>query len=166
MHYFLQGYSAKVAGTEVGLGKEPEAVFSSCFGAPFMALPPIEYARLFLDNIVQHKVRCWLVNTGLVLGGFNTGGNRISIKHTRALIRAAINGSLLDTPMETEPVFGFLIPTACEGVPKEILKPSEAWEDKDAYNRELKGLAAKFISNFARFTSDIPAGVSEASPKI
>jgi phosphoenolpyruvate carboxykinase (ATP) len=164
-YYFLQGYSAKVSGTEVGLGKEPETVFSSCFGAPFMALPPIEYARLFLDNIVQHKVRCWLVNTGLVHGGFRTGGERISIRHTRALIRAAISGRLLDSPMEKEPIFGFDTPTVCQGIPGEILKPSAAWEDKDAYQREVKGLAAKFVSNFSRFSGSVPDGILEASPR-
>ncbi|MFC1956789.1 phosphoenolpyruvate carboxykinase (ATP) [Chloroflexota bacterium] len=164
-YYFLQGYSAKVAGTEVGLGEEPETVFSSCFGAPFMALQPIEYARLFLDNIVQHKVKCWLVNTGLVRGGFRTGGDRISIKHTRTLIRSAINGSLSELAMEVEPVFGLRIPTACEEVPIEILKPEGAWQDKDAYCSEVKVLATKFINNFEQFTKGIPRGVSEAGPK-
>ena len=165
-YYFLQGYSAKVAGTEVGLGKEPTAVFSPCFGAPFMALPPIEYAQLFLDNIIRHKVRCWLVNTGLVLGGYRTGGKRISIKHTRTLIREAINGSLLDFTMEQEPIFGFRIPTGCSGCPNEILQPAVAWDNKKAYQNELKGLAAKFMINAGQIAGGMPENVAAAGPNL
>jgi len=164
-YYFLQGYTARVAGTEVGLGSEPQAVFSPCFGAPFMALQPTKYADLLLESITSHKVNCWLVNTGLVGGGFGAG-KRISLPHTRELIRAAICGELLQAQMEKDPIFGFSIPGTCGNVPCEILQPAKAWKDGSAYTAEAKKLAAKFIENFKQFSSDVPGAVAESGPKL
>jgi len=165
-YYFLQGYTARVAQTEVGLSAEPETVFSPCFGAPFMALPPIRYARLLLDNIRKHEVNCWLVNSGLVGGGFATGGKRISLPHTRALIREAIEGDLLKAPMEKDYIFGFLLPVTCEGVPGEILKPANAWKDDYTYHSQARRLAEKFVENFRQFSGDAPQEILESGPKI
>ena len=162
-YYFLQGYTARVAGTEVGLSKEPQAVFSPCFGAPFMALPPTDYARLFFDSIIKRKVTCWLVNTGLVGGGFGVG-KRISLPHTRELIHTAISGELAKGPMEKDPIFDFRIPGTCGNVPGDILKPAQSWKDGSAYASEARKLAAKFIENFGQFKSDIPRAVAESGP--
>ena len=164
-YYFLQGYTARVAGTEIGLDTEPEAVFSPCFGAPFMALPPMEYAKLLLHKVTQHKVNCWLVNTGLVGGSFGTG-KRISLPHTRALVHAATRGNLSGTPMEKDPIFGFLYPKTCEGCPSEILKPASAWKDSHAYHGQARKLAAKFAENFAQFAGDVPPKVFDSGPKL
>ncbi|HIE17005.1 MAG TPA: phosphoenolpyruvate carboxykinase (ATP) [Dehalococcoidia bacterium] len=165
-YYFLQGYTAKVAETEVGLGKEAQVVFSPCFGAPFMALPPMQYATLLLQNIKRHKVRCWLVNTGLVGGGLTTGGERISLPFTRSLIRCAISGKLSQVPLEKHPVFGFLLPAACDGVPDEILRPANAWKDKAAYDSEVRRLAARLIENFRQFSTEAPREISQAGPAL
>ena len=164
-YYFLQGYTARVAGTEVGLGSEPQAVFSPCFGAPFMALPPVKYAELLLENIGKHKVNCWLVNTGLVSGGFGTG-KRISLPYTRELISAAIRGDLLRASMEEDPIFGFLLPSMCQGIPTEILRPASAWKDRNAYDRQARSLAAKFIENFKQFSGDVPQRIIDSGPRL
>ncbi len=164
-YYFLQGYTARIAGTEVGLGSEPEAVFSPCFGAPFLALPPMKYTNLLLKKVTSQEVNCWLVNTGWVGGGYGTG-ERISISHTRSLIAAAIRGELLKSPMEQHPVFGFMVPTECKGVPSEIMSPAGVWKDKDAYNATEKQLTVKFIENFKQFAGDISKDVLNAGPKL
>ena len=164
-YYFLQGYTAKVAGTEVGMGNEPEAVFSPCFGAPFMALPPMNYARLLLENITRYKVNCWLINTGLVSGAYGTG-KRISLPYTRELIRAAISGDLLKAPMEKDQAFGFQFPSTYKEIPGEILNPSNSWEDTVAYNNQAKSLAAKFAENFKQFAVDVPQEVLDSGPKL
>ena len=165
VYYFLQGYTAKIAGTEIGVGSEPEAVFSPCFGAPFLALPPMKYARLLLERITKHKVNCWLVNTGWVSGGFGRG-YRISLPYTRSLIRAAIMGDLLKSPMDKDPIFGFLLPCACKEVPGDILNPASAWGDSDAYDSQARKLAAKFIENFRQFASDAPRDVLDSGPNL
>jgi len=164
-YYFMQGYTAKVAGTEVGLGGEPQAVFSPCFGAPFMALPPTKYAELLLESVTNHKVNCWLVNTGLVGGGFGVG-KRISLPHTRELIQTAISAELATSPMEEDPIFGFRIPSICGSVPKEILQPSKSWTDGSAYTTEAKRLAEKFTENFKQFADDVPRVVKESGPRL
>ena len=164
-YYFLQGYTARVAGTEIGLAGEPQAVFSPCFGAPFMALPPMKYAQLLVESITKHKVSCWLVNTGLVGGGFGIG-KRISLPHTRELIGAAIRGDLLRSRMEKDPIFGFLLLSTCEKVPSEILRPACAWKDRSAYDSQAKSLAAKFIENFGQLDSDVPREVMNAGPTL
>lgn len=165
-YYFLQGYTAKVAGTEVGLGKEPKTVFSSCFGAPFLPLPPMKYAELLLEKITKFKAKCWLVNTGWVHGEFGKG-ERIPIHYTRSLIRSAIKGDLAQVPMEKDQVFDFLVPSMCEGIPSEILKPATGWKDSNAYDHSARELAAKFRDNFKKFAAaDMPREVIEAGPKL
>jgi phosphoenolpyruvate carboxykinase (ATP) len=164
-YYFLQGYTAKVAGTEVGLGSEPKTTFSTCFGAPFLALPPRRYSDLLIEKIVRYKVKCWLLNTGWVRGEFGRG-ERIPINYTRSLVRSAINGDLIKTCMEEDKIFGIQIPGACADVPSEILKPVNVWEDKNDYYNSAKELAMKFIDNFKQFSADVPRNVLEAGPRL
>jgi phosphoenolpyruvate carboxykinase (ATP) len=163
-YYFLQGYTAKVAGTEVGLGKEPKTTFSACFGSPFLALPPIKYAELLIKKIKEHDVKCWLVNTGWVGGEFK--GERISIHYSRALIRSAIKGNLIKANMETDSTFGFRVPTVCPGVPGEILIPAAGWENKCDYDTCSISLAQKFVKNSEQFDCNIPRTVLDAGPKL
>lgn len=163
MYHFLSGYTAKVAGTEKGLGKEPEATFSTCFGAPFMALDPAIYAKLLGEKIARHGVRCWLVNTGWNGGPFGVG-KRISIAHTRALLHAALNGGLEGVPTVQDPVFGLHVPTRCPGVPTELLLPRNTWSDPGAYDRQAANLAARFHANIRQFEDRVPAEVLAAGP--
>ena len=163
-YHFLSGYTAKVAGTEKGLGKEPEATFSTCFGAPFMALHPTVYAKLLREKIQAHAVACWLVNTGWSGGPFGVG-QRMKIAHTRALIRAALVGSLARVPMEPDPIFGVEVPTACEGVPAGVLSPRGTWADRTAYDVSAKQLASRFEKNFEQFAGEVSAEVRGAGPR-
>jgi phosphoenolpyruvate carboxykinase (ATP) len=164
-YHFISGYTAKVAGTERGMGSEPEATFSTCFGAPFMALNPSVYAELLEEKINKHNAECWLVNTGWIGGPYGIG-ERISIKYTRALLNAALEGKLSQVPMRKDPTFGFDVPTECEGVPSEILDPRENWDDKKAYDKKAKELAQAFVENFADFdASEIPE-LREAGPVV
>ncbi len=164
-YYFLQGYTAKIAGTEIGIGNEPEAVFSPCFGAPFLALPPIKYAKLLLEKITRHKVNCWVVNTGWVGGGFGVG-KRISLPHTRSLIRAAIRGDLFKTTMDKDRDFGFLVPSKCEDIPDKVLKSASAWDNIDEYIVQERKLAAKFVENFQQFAGEVSTDVLNSGPRI
>ncbi len=150
MYHFISGFTAKLAGTEVGITR-PKAAFSACFGAPFMARKPSKYAELLADKMKQHNARCILLNTGWSGGPYGVG-KRISIKHTRALLNAALRGDLDSGKVEykTHPVFGLKMPTSCPGVPSEILDPRNTWEDKDAYDREANKLRDMFRENFAR----------------
>ena len=163
MYHFLSGYTAKVAGTERGLGKEPKATFSSCFGEPFLTRHPDVYARMLGDRISQHKVGCWLVNTGWVGGAYGTG-ERISLPYTRAMVNAAIEGRLENVPMTPHPVFQVLVPESVPGVPREILDPRGLWKDGAAYDRAAQELATRFHENFKRF-SGVAAAVSAAAPR-
>ena len=156
MYHFLSGYTARVAGTEKGLGKEPQATFSTCFGAPFLPRHPEVYGKLLSDLIDRHGADCWLVNTGWSGGAYGTG-SRMSIKHTRALLRAALDGSLAKVEFETDPFFGLQIPKALPGVPAEVLNPRNTWADKAAYDRTAADLVARFEKNFEGFSG----GVSE-----
>ncbi len=158
MYHFLSGYTAKVAGTERGLGKDPEATFSTCFGAPFMARRPTVYAELLGKRIAERNVGCWLVNTG-----WNGRGERMSIAHTRAMIDAALNGSLDGVETARHPVFGLHWPTACPGVPSEALDPRTSWPDKDAYDARAAALAQDFEDNFARFEPHVSDKVRAAA---
>src|SRR3954454_24331763 len=133
MYHFLSGYTAKVAGTERGLGQEPSAVFSACFGAPFMTLPPRRYADLLGAKMRRHQVSAWLLNTGWAGGGFGKG-RRIALPHTRSLVDAIMTGKLRDVPFIVDPIFGLTSPVACPGVPAEILNPRDAWSDPAAYD--------------------------------
>ncbi len=156
VYHFLSGYTAKVAGTESGMGKEPQSTFSTCFGAPFMPLHPGVYAEMLKDRIAKHKTSCWLINTGWTGGGYGTG-NRINIRHSRAMVDAAINGAFDAIAFETEPFFGLSIPRSCPGVPEEMLNPRNMWKDKTAYDIAAKTLRQSFRNNFTQF-SEYAAG--------
>ena len=165
MYQFISGYTSKIAGTEVGLGKEPEMTFSTCFGAPFMVHHPYFYADLLKRKILKHRVNCWLVNTGWIGGAYGVG-KRISIAYTRRLLDAALTGELLNASYGTDPVFGFSVPKSCEGVPANILDPSASWPSKEVYMQKYKQLAARFIENFKKFETECPPEVIKAGPKI
>ncbi len=164
MYHFLSGYTAKVAGTERGLGNEPQAVFSACFGAPFMTLPPRRYADLLGAKLRVHRASAWLLNTGWTAGPFGKG-HRISLPHTRALVDAIMSGALRDVPFETDPIFGLEYPEFCPGVPRELLNPRASWPDPDAYDTEARALAKRFHENFAQFTRADPA-IRAAGPQV
>lgn len=165
MYQFISGYTSKIAGTEVGLGKEPEMTFSTCFGAPFMVHHPSFYADLLKRKIMKHGSHCWLVNTGWIGGAYGTG-KRISIGYTRRLLEAALTGELLKSEFVTDPVFGFSVPKSCEGVPSNILDPSASWPSKDVYMQKYKQLASRFVENFKKFESGCPPEVIKAGPKL
>ena len=149
MYHFLSGYTAKVAGTENGV-TEPTATFSTCFGAPFMVHHPTVYAKLLGERIAQHEVQCWLVNTGWTGGAYGTG-SRMKLAYTRAMVNAAVDGSLNGVPTVTEPFFGLAIPQAVPGVPAEVLDPRRAWSDPAAYDAQARRLAGLFAENFAQY---------------
>jgi phosphoenolpyruvate carboxykinase (ATP) len=164
MYHFISGYTAKVAGTEAGV-EEPTAVFSTCFGAPFMVLPPTVYAKLLGEKITKHNVHCWLVNTGLNGGPYGVG-KRISISHTRAIIRAILNNELNDVDYEVLPIFNLHIPKTCPEVPSNILNPRQSWKDKDAYDTQLKKLALAFKKNIESFGFEIDKSIIDAGPQV
>jgi phosphoenolpyruvate carboxykinase (ATP) len=164
MYHFISGYTSKIAGTEIGLGIEPEITFSACFGAPFMVHHPFYYARLLSDKIEKHSARCWLVNTGWVGGKFGVG-KRISIHHTRNMLNAALEGKLDKVKYRKDNLFGFDIPLTCPNVPEDVLKPSTAWGNKKEYWMKYDALAARFIENFKLFSKDCPPEVVAAGPK-
>lgn len=164
MYQFISGYTSKIAGTEVGLGKEPEMTFSACFGGPFMVHHPSFYADLLKRKILRHGVNCWLVNTGWIGGPYGIG-KRISIKYTRALLNAALSGELLNVEYKTDPIFGFQVPQRCGDVPVSVLNPGESWSNKDDYMRRYKDLASRFIENFKKFEEGCPPEVIAAGPK-
>ena len=161
MYHFLSGYTAKLAGTEAGLGSEPVPEFSACFGAPFLPLAPHVYAEMLGKRLKQQGAACWLVNTGWSGGRFGVG-RRMSIQHSRALVSAALNGQLEDVEFVTEPAFGLRIPLSCPGVPAEVLNPRNAWADKAAYDLQAAELGARFEANFRQF--DAPEAVRAAGP--
>ncbi|PWB67429.1 MAG: phosphoenolpyruvate carboxykinase (ATP) [Holophagae bacterium] len=164
VYHFISGYTSKIAGTEIGLGIEPEIAFSACFGAPFMVHHPFEYARMLKDRMLRHGSRCWLVNTGWVGGGWGVG-RRISIRHTRNLLNAALEGKLEDVAYRRDRLFGFEVPLACPEVPEDVLDPSNSWGNKDDYWRRYDALAARYIDNFKLFESGCPKEVAAAGPK-
>jgi phosphoenolpyruvate carboxykinase (ATP) len=163
-YHFLSGYTAKVAGTELGLGREPQVAFSTCFGAPFLPMPPAVYARLFREKVNRHKPTCWLVNTGWTGGPFGVG-NRIEIAHSRALLRAAMSGKLDAVPTYKEPFFGLTVPTTCPGVPETILYPQKTWADAQAYERIARDLAKRFRDNFTEYADSVEPEVLAAEPR-
>ncbi len=165
MYHFLSGYTAKVAGTEKGMGAEPQATFSTCFGAPFMPRHPSAYGNMLRRLIADHNVDCWLVNTGWTGGKYGTG-SRMPIKATRALLNAALSGSLKHQPMRIDPMFGFQVPLALEGVDKSILNPRETWADKVAYDAQAKALVEMFTKNFGKFEAHVDADVKAAAPHL
>ncbi len=163
MYHFLSGFTAKVAGTEKGLGKEPQPTFSTCFGAPFMPRHPSEYGNLLRDLIAEHKADCWLVNTGWTGGAFGTG-SRMPIKATRALLAAALDGSLANVEMRIDPHFKFRVPIAVPGVDAKIMNPRDTWADKAAYDAQAKKLVSMFRENFKKFEQHVGKDVLEAAP--
>lgn len=169
LYHFLSGYTAKVAGTEKGV-KEPTATFSVCFGAPFMPLSPSRYAELLGKKIDEHKCDVWLVNTGwsggpAIAGDGLKAGARMKLAYTRALVTAALNGSLAKAKFEADPIFGVQVPVAVDGVPSEILKPRNTWSDPALYDAKAKALAKMFQDNFAKKAPDAPASIRDAGPR-
>jgi phosphoenolpyruvate carboxykinase (ATP) len=163
MYHFLSGYTAKLAGTERGV-KEPQATFSTCFGAPFMVLQPSVYANLLKEKINKHKVACWLVNTGW--GGGPVGvGKRISIAHTRAIINAILKGRLHGVGTRPDPIFGLHIPESCDGVPTEILTPRGTWKNPAEYDAQARNLAKLFEKNFETFSPTVSLEVCASGPR-
>ncbi len=165
LYQFISGYTSKIAGTEVGLGKEPEITFSACFGGPFMVHHPYKYAELLKNKIKRYGVTCWLVNTGWVGGPYGVG-KRISIRYTRALLNAALNGKLDQVKFKKDPIFGFEVPTQCPDVPDEVLNPASSWHDQQEYDRRYKDLAMRFKQNFGKFEVGTPQEVIDAGPKV
>ena len=164
MYHFISGYTAKVAGTEAGIGKEPQATFSTCFGAPFMAQHPHVYANLLRERMEKHRSSCWLVNTGWTGGPCGTG-RRMEIAHTRTMVKAALDGLLDDAPTRTDPVFNLEVPTVCPGVPEGVLNPRDTWANKNAYDSKAGELAGRFKENFEDYAAGIEATVAAAGPR-
>ena len=163
MYHFLSGYTAKVAGTERGVN-EPQATFSTCFGAAFMVLHPSVYADLLGQRIARHNVNCWLVNTGWTGGPYGTG-QRMRIAYTRAMVNAALNGELNHVKYTQDPTFGVQVPTQCPDVPDEVLIPRHTWSDPAAYDAQARRLADMFIENFKQFEDRVTAEVKAAGPR-
>lgn len=163
MYHFLSGYTARVAGTEIGV-TEPSATFSTCFGAPFMPRHPSVYGNLLKERIAKGGVSCWLVNTGWTGGSYGTG-SRMPIKATRALLNAALDGSLNNAEFRKDPNFGFDVPVAVEGVDSAILDPRATWADKSAFDATAQKLVRQFIDNFAQFADHVDEGVRQSAPK-
>jgi len=163
MYHFLSGYTAKVAGTEKGLGKEPQATFSTCFGAPFMPRHPSVYGNLLREKIAKGDVKCWLVNTGWT-GGVYGVGSRMPIKYTRALLHGALDGTLNDVEFRQDPNFGFEVPLSCPGVDDAVLDPRGTWEDTAAYDKQASHLVGLFKENFVEFEEHVDEAVKAAGP--
>src|SRR6185437_9659162 len=164
MYHFISGYTAKVAGTEVGV-TEPQLTFSACFGKAFLPLHPIQYADLLGKKLQENsKINVWLVNTGWSGGPYGVG-SRMKLSYTRAMISAALDGSLEKVKFETLPVFNLQIPTSCPDVPAEILNPRKTWKDKDAYDAKLNDLANAFVKNFDQYASRAGKDILQAAPK-
>lgn len=161
MYYFLSGYTSKLAGTERGLGKEPQATFSSGFGAPFLPLHPKVYADLLGEKINKHNSNVWLVNTGWTGGPYGIG-ERMELPYTRAMVSAALNGDLDDVPLRTESKFGLSVPEHCPDVPDDVLDPRQTWSDKDAYDQQAQKLIALFKENFVQFEDQVSPEVVAA----
>lgn len=164
MYHFISGYTAKVAGTERGV-TEPEATFSACFGAPFMAWHPNVYAELLGDKISKHDVKCWLVNTGWTAGPYGVG-HRMELAYTRAMVNAALDGELDDLEYVEDDVFGVQVPTSCPGVPDDVLTPRNTWSDQSAYDEQADKLAWMFVENFKQFADQVPEEIITAGPKV
>lgn len=163
IYHFISGYTSKIAGTELGLGIEPEITFSACFGAPFMVHHPYFYANLLRQKAERSGAKIWLVNTGWVGGKFGTG-KRISIRHTRNMLNAALEGKLDNVEFRKDKLFGFQIPLHCPEVPDDVFEPSNAWGDKKEYWKKYDALASRYIENFKLFAEFTPDEVHQAGP--
>jgi phosphoenolpyruvate carboxykinase (ATP) len=164
MYHFLSGYTAKVAGTEIGV-TEPQATFSTCFGAPFMPRHPSVYGNLLKERIAKGEVDCWLVNTGWTGGKYGVG-KRMPIKETRALLNAALDGSLKNVEFRKDPNFGFEVPVSVPGVDQLILDPRGTWANPAEYDAMAAKLVDLFVENFAQFADQVDEGVRQAAPKV
>lgn len=164
MYHFISGYTAKVAGTEVGI-TEPQETFSACFGAAFLPLHPTKYAELLGEKMKEHSVNVWLVNTGWSGGAYGVG-SRMKLRYTRAMITAAMNGELDSVEFKSHPVFGLAIPQTCPDVPDELLNPKDTWADKSAYDATAEKLAKSFVKNFETFAADANDEIIAAAPKV
>ena len=163
MYHFLSGYTSRVAGTEKGV-TEPQATFSTCFGAPFMPLHPTVYARMLGEKMARQNVKCWLVNTGWSGGGFGVG-QRMSIRYTRAMVRSALDGTLAAVASSADPHFGLQVPSACPDVPGDVLNPRNTWKDKNAYESAARDVAQRFEKNFKQFEGHVDGKVKQAAIK-
>ena len=159
----MSGYTAKVAGTEMGI-TEPTTTFSACFGKAFLPLHPAKYAEL-LGNKLEDDINVWLINTGWTGGSYGTG-KRINLNWTRNMITSALNGNLNNINWETLPIFGLKYPTECEGVPSNILNPKDTWTDKELYDQTATKLATEFINNFKQFEDQTSNEITQSGPKI
>lgn len=164
-YHFLSGFTSKLAGTETGMGSEPEVTFSTCFGSPFLPLPPTVYAEMLTKKIAEHGANVFLVNTGWTGGGYGEG-ERIDLPSTRRIVSAAVSGELDEVPARVDPIFGFAVPEKIQGVPTGILNPRETWKDPGAYDARAKELATKFEDNFAKFAELVDPSVRDAGPTI
>jgi phosphoenolpyruvate carboxykinase (ATP) len=164
MYHFISGYTSKIAGTEIGLGIEPEITFSACFGAPFMVHHPFVYANLLKRKMEAYGSKVWLVNTGWVGGKFGIG-KRISIRHTRNMLNAVLNGELDNVEYRTDKLFGFKVPMSCPNVPNEVFIPENAWGNKNEYWQKYDALAARYMENFKLYADGLPDEVIAAGPK-
>ncbi len=163
MYHFLSGFTSKLAGTEAGLGDEPQATFSTCFGSPFLPLPPSVYAHMLGECIEKYDAEVFLVNTGWTGGAYGVG-KRMDLPMTRAMVNAATSGALRDAETTRHPIFNVDVPVSCPGVPEGVLDPQSTWEDKDAYEIQARELAKMFVENFERFRDTVPAEVAKAGP--
>jgi phosphoenolpyruvate carboxykinase (ATP) len=163
MYQFISGYTAKVAGTEAGV-TEPKPTFSACFGAPFLPLHPGKYAAMLGKKMQENKVNVWMINTGWTGGAYGTG-SRMKLKYTRAMITAALDGTLNNSSFINDPVFGMAVPTSCPGVPEELLQPRNTWADKAAYDEKAKYLAGLFVKNFEKYKDGVSEEILAAAPK-
>lgn len=164
MYHFISGYTAKVAGTEVGV-TEPTATFSACFGAPFLVWHPTKYAEMLAEKLEKHGAQTWLVNTGWTGGSYGVG-SRMSLDHTRAIIDAIHSGALAKAPTVEDPLFGLAIPTECPGVPSQVLVPRNTWADKSAYDNAARKLASLFKENFAQYEGQASDAIRAAGPRL
>lgn len=165
LYHFISGYTAKVGGTEIGLGEEPEITFSTCFGGPFMVHHPGFYADLLRRKILRYGVNCWLLNTGWVGGPYGIG-KRISIRYTRDMLNAALNGELLKVQYTTDPIFGFQVPKTCPNIPEGVLDPASSWPSDESYMKRYRSLAVRFIDNFKKYDDGASANVLQAGPSL
>jgi len=165
LYQFISGYTAKIAATEIELGKEPEITFSTCLGAPFMVHHPNIYLDLLKRKIARYKPNCWLVNTGWTGGTYGVG-KRISIAYTRKLLDTALSNGFMNSEFHVDPIFGFKIPNSCEGIPSKVLNPSESWPSQSTYMKKYRQLALRFIDNFKKYEADCPPEIRAAGPKV
>jgi phosphoenolpyruvate carboxykinase (ATP) len=163
MYHYISGYTAKVAGTEAGV-TEPKATFSPCFGGPFLPLHPMRYAKLLGERLSRHGASCWLVNTGWSGGPYGVG-RRMKIAVSRAVVSAALSGALDSARLNPDPIFKFLIPEACEGVPSDLLQPRQTWADPAAYDAKARDLARLFKKNFEQYAAACSPEVRSAGPE-